>query len=216
MWGLFPGKNALLEYYDMGGFVMLPLVLVAIVLWYALAYRALNIRSSQYNPRDLIRRAEKGKKKFKRLKSTPALAAKFAVKQSRKTESRVLLKAIIEEEFENMKLGLSENKTLVRSLVAVAPLLGLLGTVDGMIETFNSLGDMTLFSQTGGIAGGISKALFTTQMGLAISIPGLLLGRVIERKEMNVRRELDQIRDLVCAKAATRTKDKSVEVLGLH
>ena len=58
---------------------------------------------------------------------------------------------------------------------------------------------MALFSQSGGIAGGISKALFTTQMGLAISIPGLLLGRMIERKEQNIKRELDQIRDLVCA-----------------
>ena len=70
-----------------------------------------------------------------------------------------------------------------------------------MIETFSSLGDMALFSSTGGIAGGISKALFTTQVGLAISIPGLLLGRIIERKERNVMRELDQIRDLVCARS---------------
>ncbi|MFT6264524.1 MAG: biopolymer transport protein ExbB [Oleiphilaceae bacterium] len=209
MWGLFPSQSALLDYYEMGGFVMLPLIFVAVVLWYALAYRALNIRSSQYNPRDLIRRAKKDKKKFKRLKSTTALAAKFAVTQSKKIESRNQLKVVIDQEFEKLKQGLTDYKTLVRSLVAIAPLLGLLGTVDGMIETFNSLGDMALFSQTGGIAGGISKALFTTQMGLAISIPGLLLGRIIERKEMNVRRELDQIRDLVCAMAAIRSKGAS-------
>ena len=70
-----------------------------------------------------------------------------------------------------------------------------------MIETFNSLADMALFTQSGGIAGGISKALFTTQMGLAISIPGLLIGRMIERKERDIAVELDQIRDLVCAKS---------------
>jgi len=192
----------------MGGFVMLPLVFVAVVLWYALVYRALNIRSSQHNPRDLLRRAKKGKKKFNRLTSTTALAAKFAVKQGKKETSRHQLKAVIDAEFETLKSNLSEYKTLVRSLVAIAPLLGLLGTVDGMIETFSSLGDMALFSQSGGIAGGISKALFTTQMGLAISIPGLMLGRIIERKEMNVRRELDQIRDLVCANADIRSKEQ--------
>ena len=79
----------------------------------------------------------------------------------------------------------------------MSPLLGLLGTIDGMIETFDSLGDMTLFSQSGGIAGGISRALFTTQVGLAISIPGLLIGRILERKQQNINRELDQIKDLV-------------------
>ncbi|MDZ7829411.1 MAG: MotA/TolQ/ExbB proton channel family protein [Halofilum sp. (in: g-proteobacteria)] len=42
-----------------------------------------------------------------------------------------------------------------------------------MIETFESLGDMSLFSQSGGIAGGISQALFTTQLGLAVAIPGM-------------------------------------------
>lgn len=195
-----PGYGTLLEYYEMGGFVMPPLILISILLWYALVYRAMNIRSSQNNPRELVRKAKKGKKKFLKLKSTTADAAKVAMKISKEVESPLLVKALIDEEFAKIKDGLREHRVLVRSLVAVAPLLGLLGTVDGMIETFNSLGDMALFSQSGGIAGGISKALFTTQMGLAISIPGLLLGRIIERKERNVCRELDQIRDLVCAK----------------
>ncbi len=209
MFGLFPQQNTLLEYYDMGGFVMPPLVFISVLLWYALIYRALNIRSSQQNPRDLVRRAKKGKRKFLALKSTTADAARFAMETARANESTVLVKALIEEEFAKVKDGLAEYRTLVRSLVAVAPLLGLLGTVDGMIETFDSLGDMALFSASGGIAGGISKALFTTQMGLAISIPGLLIGRVIERKERNVCRELDQIKDLVVANAKTLKPKKA-------
>lgn len=215
MFGIFPSQNTLIEYYEMGGFVMPPLILISILLWYALVYRALNIRSSQQNPRDLVRRARKGKRKFMALKSTTADAAKFAMQTARNNESTVLVKALIEEEFASIKDGLAEYKTLVRSLVAVAPLLGLLGTVDGMIETFNSLGDMALFSASGGIAGGISKALFTTQMGLAISIPGLLIGRIIERKERNVCRELDQIRDLVVANAKTLTPktDKKLKLI---
>lgn len=73
-------------------------------------------------------------------------------------------------------------KTLIKSLLLISPLLGLLGTVCGMIETFDSLGDMQLYSQSGGIASGISKALFTTQMGLVISAPGLVFNRYIEKK----------------------------------
>jgi biopolymer transport protein ExbB len=70
----------------------------------------------------------------------------------------------------------------VAVLAAVSPLLGLLGTVTGMIETFQSI---TLFG-TGDpklMSGGISQALITTQLGLAVAIPlvlfhSLLVGRV--------------------------------------
>lgn len=194
-----PSYNVLLEYYEMGGFVMLPLIIVSVLLWYALVYRVMTVRSSQHKPRDLVRQAKKGKRKFLNLKSVTAEAAKFAMDTSNEYRSPVNVKARIDEHFFNLKEAMSRHRSLVRSLVAVAPLLGLLGTVDGMMETFDSLGTMSLFTQTGGIAGGISKALFTTQVGLAISIPGLLVGRMIERKERNVCRELDQIKDLVCA-----------------
>lgn len=201
MTGLLPDLATLHDYYSMGGFVMPPLIVVSIVLWYALVYRALKIKSSRSNPRELVRLARRRKKKIEKMNSISAISARSAVATARVIESGKELKAKIDAEFDLTRESMAEHRTLVRSLVAIAPLLGLLGTVDGMIETFNSLGDMALFSQSGGVAGGISKALFTTQMGLAISIPGLLMGRMIERKEQNINRELDQIRDLVCASA---------------
>ncbi|MEO0336904.1 MAG: DUF3572 family protein, partial [Pseudomonadota bacterium] len=72
---------------------------------------------------------------------------------------------------------------VVSTIVAVAPLMGLLGTVAGMIVTFRSMESMALFSQGGGIAGGISQALITTQMGLAVAIPGVLIGRHLSAKQ---------------------------------
>ncbi|MCF8117968.1 MAG: MotA/TolQ/ExbB proton channel family protein, partial [Desulfarculaceae bacterium] len=74
--------------------------------------------------------------------------------------------------------------TTLKVLAAVAPLLGLLGTVTGMINTFQVItvfgaGDPRL------MAGGISEALITTQLGLAVAIPILvasaLLGRRVSR-----------------------------------
>jgi biopolymer transport protein ExbB len=199
MLGFLPDQKVLYDYYTMGGFVMLPLIVVSVVLWYSLIYRVLKIKTGRTNPRELVRLAINGKKKINRLKSISAISARYAVAKAKEISSRKELKAAIDAEFDLTRESLGQYRILVRSLVGIAPLLGLLGTVDGMIETFNSLSDMVLFSQSGGIAGGISKALFTTQMGLAISIPGLLLGRMIERKEQNINRELDQIRDLVCA-----------------
>ena len=51
-----------------------------------------------------------------------------------------------------------------------------------MIETFEGLGQMSLFSSDGGIAGGISKALLTTQLGLVIAVPGILLERILSKR----------------------------------
>ena len=74
---------------------------------------------------------------------------------------------------------------------AVSPLLGLLGTVTGMIETFQVItlfgaGDPRLMS------GGISQALITTQLGLAVAIPLLLIHSFIQGRANNLITELDE------------------------
>ena len=71
----------------------------------------------------------------------------------------------------------------------MAPLLGLLGTVTGMMSTFEV---MSLFG-TGnakGMAGGISEALITTQTGLIVAIPGLYMKNFLERRAQALQRQL--------------------------
>lgn len=81
---------------------------------------------------------------------------------------------------------LTRYRTLIFSLVTCAPLLGLLGTVTGMIDTFDAIADMNLFSSDGGIAGGISKALLTTQLGLVVAVPGILFERVLTARSQKI------------------------------
>lgn len=79
----------------------------------------------------------------------------------------------------------------VRLLAAVAPLLGLLGTVTGMIETFQAI---TLFG-TGDpklMAGGISQALMTTVLGLVVAVPLLFLHSLVVARGRAVVQRLDQ------------------------
>lgn len=90
--------------------------------------------------------------------------------------------------------------TVLRAMVTAAPLLGLLGTVSGMVETFASLraaGDTVgrMAEQT--VAGGISVALITTQMGLVVGIPGLAVARLLDRLEKRRRDELREALALV-------------------
>jgi biopolymer transport protein ExbB/TolQ len=83
--------------------------------------------------------------------------------------------------------------TLLMGLVTIAPLLGLLGTVSGMIETFSSMQGATLTHATEQtVAGGISVALVSTQLGLMVGVPGLAAARLLARLEAKRVRELLQ------------------------
>jgi biopolymer transport protein ExbB len=76
-------------------------------------------------------------------------------------------------------------------LAAISPMLGLLGTVSGMIETFQSI---TLFG-TGDpklMSGGISQALVTTELGLAVAIPLLLMHSALSSKSNRIVQILDE------------------------
>jgi biopolymer transport protein ExbB len=87
--------------------------------------------------------------------------------------------------------GLKRGLRMLTIFAAVAPLLGLLGTVTGMIETFQSI---TLFG-TGDpklMSGGISQALVTTELGLAVAIPMVLLHSYLAGRSNRVVRLLDQ------------------------
>jgi biopolymer transport protein ExbB len=76
-------------------------------------------------------------------------------------------------------------------MAAVAPLLGLLGTVTGMINTFHVItvhgtGDPRL------MAGGISEALITTQLGLAVAIPVLVAAALLSRKAQRIASDMEE------------------------
>ena len=60
------------------------------------------------------------------------------------------------------------------TVITAAPLLGLLGTVTGMMKTFAALGTSDISSSTGAITGGVAEALIATMCGLGIAVTGLL------------------------------------------
>ena len=92
-------------------------------------------------------------------------------------------------------------------LAAVAPMLGLLGTVSGMIETFQSI---TLFG-TGDpklMSGGISQALVTTELGLAVAIPILLIHSALSSKSNRLIQILDEESASIVARNAEQHNNR--------
>lgn len=185
-------------YFQAGGFVMPPLVLATFVLWYGLGYRFFAInRGNVRSVRTLAERWSTGE--FGEPKGIVDSAVAKGLELQKKIPSREL-RDYLDDAFSPLEQEIGKFRILVQTLVAFAPLAGLLGTVTGMIETFDSLGDMSLYSQSGGIAGGISQALFTTQMGLVVAVPGMLIGRALERRQAVIEMELAQLKDILCSR----------------
>jgi biopolymer transport protein ExbB len=101
---------------------------------------------------------------------------------------------------------------VMKVCVTTAPLLGLLGTVTGMLATFGALASGSGGEKTMGlIAEGISEALITTETGLVIALPGLIFQHQLARKHERYRAFLDHL-ESVCNQKFYKQLSKCNEV----
>jgi biopolymer transport protein ExbB len=185
-----------LAYLSQGGDVMVPLILCSLVMWTLILDRLLFFSRLERN--DIALHAL-----VRILDPNPAsrcLVPKDAegprahlVRHllARRTHKPFLDRRIVDQCVMSMTPALDRYLSVIGVLAAVAPLFGLLGTVTGMITTFDVI---TLFG-TGNakaMAGGISEALVTTQSGLVISIPGFFMSTLLFRKSLAVRNRLEE------------------------
>jgi biopolymer transport protein ExbB len=176
---------AALRYAREGGFVMPVLLGVGVLLWVLLVLRWFLLRKgfSGCLAERLDRRDTPADGVFSKVIAACAAGPKAGEEEYRSIELSVL-------ETEN-RIGAYRKGIGV--LCVIAPLLGLLGTVSGMIETFASLVSMALFAESGGVGGGISEALVSTQMGLMVAVPGVTAGRLLQAREAGLRDEMQVV-----------------------
>ena len=91
------------------------------------------------------------------------------------------LESKIEEKAAEVQYSLEKNLTMLGTTATISPLIGLLGTVVGMITAFTGLTE-TSGANPDLLAAGISQALITTAFGLLIAVPGLVLHKYFEHK----------------------------------
>lgn len=111
------------------------------------------------------------------------------------------------ESLESIERGCVETQSrdllVLSAFTAAAPLLGLLGTVTGMIETFNATANIS--GETGQqIASGISQALLTTQFGLVIALPGVFGIAHLRKRIRDLETRLSQCRILISGAVGSR------------
>jgi len=180
------------EIWQSGGWVMIPLFGLAVLL-YAQAFQlVLYVRRTHLGGEDAALWWEWVR--------NPEAARGGVADVIRYTQSDVSSARQVRNRFDEVRLArlaLIERRTrLVNSLVAAAPLLGLLGTVMGMLRTFYGIATSAGSETVGGVASGISEALVTTQTGLTIALPGLFLVMVIQRRKHKLEANLARLESL--------------------
>lgn len=117
-------------------------------------------------------------------KKTPTARVLSAVFNAKNTKREVRAD-ILEQVLIDESIKLERNMSLLSVVAAIAPMLGLIGTVTGMISTFHAI---TVFGSgdPGMMAGGISEALTTTMLGLTVAVPVMLVNTLLSRRAENI------------------------------
>ncbi|MEZ4389032.1 MAG: MotA/TolQ/ExbB proton channel family protein [Candidatus Krumholzibacteriia bacterium] len=194
-------------YLDQGGWVMLPLIGVSLVMWTLIMERWQVLLGLQRADLDVpgvlaVCRGER---------SAPGrggLRARLAAAFARQRTGRPRLdREILALESARLDHQLEMRHEAIGVLAAVAPLLGLLGTVLGMVETFQVISDFGT-GNARALAGGISVALVTTQTGLLVAIPGLLVSNRLRRRAEQLRLLLAETTHLIDRDLARRDRER--------
>ncbi|MCO8070092.1 MotA/TolQ/ExbB proton channel family protein [Acinetobacter lwoffii] len=185
------------ELVKAGGWLMLPLVLCSIFMLAISIERLIRLKRKAVLPSTLLMSpVQNASQVMQKMNQSAALkqstlgrvfTAGYASKQQGEQYARAQMEVVASQE-----IGyLEKNINFLGTLSAVAPLLGLLGTVLGIIESFLMI-DVGTGSDPVLMMPGISKALITTAAGMLIAIPALFAHRYFQRLVQEYVAELEQ------------------------
>ena len=165
-----------------GGPVMVPLVALSFWLWTLILVKALWLASNRREklPTAAVKQYLSGDGRPPERAAGPrsrALARFLGARTGDASRDQLLWEAAVRHEAP----ALFKHLAVIMVLCSAAPLLGLLGTVTGMIETFDVIRGVGTGNPRA-LASGISEALITTQAGLLVALPGLFAALALRRQ----------------------------------
>lgn len=171
-----------------GGWVMIPLVLCSVVSLAITLERFFSLRESKIHPQDFVSKLKRLLNE-KKINEAIAICSNSGSPISKIMETGILrigadrneIKEAIEHAGKQESSALYRYLTVLATITGVAPLLGILGTVTGMIRTFEVISVQGVGQPTA-LAGGISEALITTAAGLIIAIPTMVVHNYFFKK----------------------------------
>ncbi len=168
--------------------MMLPIILCAIVSMGIILERYWTLKASRVVPADLtaqvwgwVKKNELTSKQIQSLHGGSPLGQILAAGLVHRNSDRVLMKESIEDTGRHVVHELERYLESLGTIAAISPLLGLLGTVIGMIRVFTVITSQGV-GDPSQLAGGISEALITTAAGLTVAIPALIGYRYVRNR----------------------------------
>jgi biopolymer transport protein ExbB len=165
----------MVEIVKSGGWLMLPIILCAIVAMGIILERFWTLQQKRVIPEDLtskvwgwVKKDQLDQKQIQTLHQGSALGQILAAGLINRDRDRVVLKDAIEDTGRHVVHELERYLETLGTVAAVSPLLGLLGTVIGMVKVFTAITTHGVGNPTV-LAGGIAEALITTAAGLRIT-----------------------------------------------
>jgi len=166
-----------------GGWVMPLIVACSVVALSISIERYLALDRSKVAPPHLLatvwrdlKQGELNAQKLAQLRINSPLGAILAAGIANRGQGRDVMKESISEAASHVVHDLEKYLNSLGTVAAIAPLLGLLGTVVGMIDVFTQITTVRT-GNANAVAGGISEALLTTAAGLIVAIPALVMHR---------------------------------------
>jgi len=188
-----------IEFLQSGGPVMIPIGLASVVMLAVLIERIFALRRGKVVPRsfgvevlELIKQGRHADALTLCRKQESAAARVAEVALEGRGRTRAYLKERIEEIGRREAAELERYAEVLGTVAAIAPLMGLLGTVWGMILTFDVIQQEGV-GVVGSLAGGISQALITTLAGLSVGIPALIAYRWVLTRVDELLLELEEL-----------------------
>lgn len=178
----------MLEIFKAGGLLMWPLLACSIIAIGIIAERLWSLQSKRIAPPELItqiwqwlRYKQVDKQRITMLQENSPLGQILAAGLINRDSVRDITKESIEDTGRHVTLALESNLNTLGTIAAISPLIGLLGTVIGMIKVFAVITAEGVGNPET-LAGGISEALITTAAGLVVAIPSLIFYRYFRGK----------------------------------
>lgn len=176
------------EIIKSGGLLMLPIILCSVIALAIIVERYWTLRVSKVRPKDQlpqvwmwIKNQELDSAKIKELRQSSLFGYVLAAGLTTSRHGREAMKDSIQEAGDHAAHEMEKFLSTLGTIAAISPLLGLLGTVLGMVDVFTDI-MLQGTGNTGILAGGISKALITTAAGLSVAIPAVVFHRALTRK----------------------------------
>lgn len=176
------------EIIKAGGWVMWPIILCSVIALAITIEKFLSLNTRKVAPSSLLPQVWNWLKnnqldaaRMKELRHGSPLGRILATGLTNSRQGRDIMKESIEETAGHVVHDLQRYMNTLGTIVEITPLLGLFGTVLGMIEVFTEI-VLQGSGNTAALAGGISKALITTAAGLSVAIPALVVHRHFTRR----------------------------------